>query len=277
MGAVVVGRAGATVVSRAALLLCVAFTASASGADWRTTLKPKTAGDFAPLRALKANYSFGWTALTAGHVEVEFTRKGAVCQLKATGASSGAARVLWRLDAEALSNARAATLLPVRLVQTEQYSDEKRTTTVSFGPEGVSRTRVREPKDKDSGKTKRFKFAPAHDLHSALLFIRSQRLRQGDVVRLVVYPSSEAYLAEIEVVGREKITVAGKEWPAIKLALRLKRITKELEIESHKKFKSGAGWLSDDADRLLLKIETEVMVGKVWMELQQAAFLAPGR
>lgn len=260
-----------------ALLLCAVFAACAQAEDWRTTLTPKTPGSFAPLRPLTAKYSFGWSAVTAGYVETEFTRKNGINQLKAKGASSGFARSLWRLDTTAESRVRTSTLLPQRLVQMEQYADEKRTTTVIYGPEGVARTRVREPKDKDSGKTKRFKFAPVHDLHSALLFIRSQRLRQGDVVRLVAYPSSDAYFAEVEVLGREKLSAAGKQWPAIKLALRLEKITKKLELESHKKFKRATGWLSDDADRLLLKVETDVMIGKVWMDLQQVTFLPPAR
>lgn len=254
------------------LTWCVVLAAAASGADLPSMLKPTSPGNFPPLRALKAEYSFGWAAITAGRVEAEFTRKGTTCQLKASGGSIGAARALWRLDADATSTVRASTLLPVRFVQTEQYSDERRTTTVSFAPEGVSRLRVREPRDKDSGKTKRFKFAPVHDLHSALLFIRSQRLRQGEVVRFVVYAGSDAYFAEAQVLEREKLTVAGKEWPAIKLALRLQRVTKDLELVRHRKFKSAVGWLSDDADRLLLKVETEVMVGKVWMDLQRVTF-----
>ncbi|MEQ1862447.1 MAG: DUF3108 domain-containing protein [Chthoniobacteraceae bacterium] len=261
----------------AALVLLAAFSANAGEPDWPAKLTPKAPGNFAPLRPFKANYSFGWMAVTAGRVEVEFTRTGETSQLKVQGGSAGAARALWRMDAEAVSTVLNATLLPTKLVQVERYSDEKRTTTVIFGPEGVERTRVREPKDKDSGKTKRFKFAPVHDLHSALLFIRSQNLRKGDIVRLATYPESDGYLAEIEVVGREKISVAGKQWPAIKLALRLKRISKRLELESHKKFKSASAWLSDDADRLLLKIDADVMVGKVWMDLQQIDFTTPQR
>lgn len=277
MGGVGRGGAGAAVVTRAALALCVGFAAGAQAQDWRATLRPKMPGDFPPMRAVKATYSFGWTAVTAGRVEVEFTRSGSTNRLKATGASSGVARVLWRLDAIAESSVRTGALLPVRLVQTEQYVDEKRTTTVVFGPEGVERTRVRVPADRDSGKTKRFKFAPMHDLHSALLFIRSQRLQRGDVIRLPVYPGSDAYLAEAEVAGREKLVVNGREWPTIKVALRLKRITKDMKIESHRKFKSAVGWLSDDADRMLLKVETDVMIGKVWMELDEFSFLSPRR
>jgi hypothetical protein len=271
------GRTCAIVVKWLALVFCVAFAANASEEALRATLMPQTPGRFAPLRSLRASYAFGWMAVTAGKAEAEFTKKGTAYSLKVTARSIGAARALWRLDSEATSTVRATTLLPTRLVQTERYADEKRTTTVTFAADGVSRTRIREPKDKDSGKTKRFKFAPIHDLHSALLFIRSHPLRKGDVLRLLVYPGSDAYLAEVKVLDREKLTVAGKEWPAIKLSLRLKRVAKDLEIESHKKFRSATGWLSDDADRLLLKVDSNVMVGKVWMELQQVTFLPPQR
>lgn len=60
--------------------------------------------------------------------------------------------------------------------------------------------------------------------------------------------------------------------PAIKLSLRLKAISRKMELSAHKKFKSAAAWISDDKDRLLLKIEAEVMIGKVWMELEKVEF-----
>jgi len=260
--------------------LLVGFLATTKGwgeetPEWVATLQPPAAGSFAPLRAFTAKYSFGWSALSAGEAEVEVSRKPGQSQLKVRGGTGGAVRAMWKLDSDATSTVRAQDLQTVRLVQIEKYSDEKRTTTVVFGTEGVARTRVREPKDKDSGKTKRFKFAPVRDLHGSLLFVRSQPLQQGDVVRFVVYPDSGGYLAEAEVIGREKIKVAGKEWPAIKLALRLKEIAKDLTLKPHQKFKSATCWLSDDADRLLLKVEADVMVGKVWMALQQINFTNP--
>ena len=60
------------------------------------------------------------------------------------------------------------------------------------------------------------------------------------------YPAAQAYYTEVEVVGRETITAAGRKTPAIKLALRLQAINKQLELEAHKKFKSAFAWLSDE-------------------------------
>jgi hypothetical protein len=251
----------------------VSISPSAPPPQWQETLTPAKAGDFAPLRPLKAKYKFGWAAVPAGHAETEFTKKDDHFQLHVTGASSGLVRKLWRLDADGRSTVLPANLHTTKLVQTETYSDEKRTTTVEFGPEGACRSRVRVPAAKKPDKTKCFKFAPVRDLHGALLFVRSQGLRDGDVIRMVVYPNASPYLAEVRVLAHEKVNVAGQSWPGIKLDLKLKEISKKLELEPDKKFKSAAGWLSDDKDRLLLKVESEIFVGKVWMELQQVEFL----
>ena len=62
---------------------------------------------------------------------------------------------------------------------------------------------------------------------------------------------------------------------AIKLDLQLKRINKHLELEPHRKFRRATIWVSDDADRLLLRIEAQIFVGTVFAELQSAHFDSP--
>jgi hypothetical protein len=261
--------------NRTALCLLALGVAASAGDEWQSQLT-RQPGTFPLLRPLKATYGFGWSALNAGTAEAEFSRtKSSDCQLKIQGGTTGAVRALWRMNSDAVSTVKASTLLAEKLVQKEVYSDESRTTTVDFGPEGVSRKRDRKPVDKDSGKTKKFKFAPVHDMHSALLFIRSQPLEKGDVVKLAVYPGAQAYLTEAEVIGREKVSAAGTKWPAIKVALRLRKISKEMELEAHRKFKGATVWISDDDDRLLLRVEAEVMVGKVWMEMKSVAWMKP--
>jgi len=259
---------------RSSLILLVAtYAVAASGADWRAKLTPTQPGSFPQPRPVKARYTAGWSAFSAAEVETDFSRaKAGQLQLKVQTRTVGAVRAMWKMDGEHTSLVDAATLQPISLVQTESYTDEVETTSVVFSPEGAERTRETVPKEKDSGKTKRFKFAPLYDLHSALLFVRSQPLKKGDKIRLVAYPTSQAYLVETEVLGRESIEVAGAKRPALKLALRLQRINKKLRLEPHKKFKRATLWVSDDADRLLLKVDAEVMVGKVWLELATAEF-----
>jgi hypothetical protein len=102
--------------------------------------------------------------------------------------------------------------------------------------------------------------------------LRSQPLRKGSVYRVVVYPATNAYLATVSVVGREKISVHAGAFNAIKLDLKLKRIGKHLELEPHRKFRRATIWVSDDAQRLLLRIEAQIFVGTVFAELQSLQF-----
>jgi hypothetical protein len=105
-----------------------------------------------------------------------------------------------------------------------------------------------------------------------MLFIRSQALAQGDAVKLCVYPGGAPFLATATVTGREKLTVAGREWETIKCDLQLSRILDDYTLTEHKKLKKATVWISDDTDRLLLKISADVQVGSVWAEMRSVAF-----
>jgi len=59
---------------------------------------------------------------------------------------------------------------------------------------------------------------------------------------------------------------------AIKMDLRLQRVNKKNELEAHRKFKRATIWLSDDNDRVLLRIESQIFVGAVTAELQSIRF-----
>ena len=108
-----------------------------------------------------------------------------------------------------------------------------------------------------------------------MLYLRSQPLKNGDVYRLVVYPANNAYLATTTVISRDRISVQAGAYKAIKIDLQLKRIGKHLELEPHRKFRRATIWVSDDADRILLRIEAQIFVGTVWAELQSLQFDNP--
>jgi hypothetical protein len=140
-------------------------------------------------------------------------------------------------------------------------------------------TRARTEGDGATAKTTSRDFALPNlfDLHSAALYLRSQPLKQGNVYRLAVYPSTNPYLAIIRVTGREKISVRAGTYNAIKLDLQLKRIGKHLELEPHKKFRRATIWVSDDTERLILRIEAQIFVGTVFAELQSVHFDNPNQ
>jgi hypothetical protein len=181
------------------------------------------------------------------------------------------------LDVTQGAVANSQTLAPIETQQTESYRSKKIATHLTFTNSGVTRTRT-EGEDAGAKKTTRnYSFPNLFDLHSAALYLRSQPLKEGDVYRLPVYPATNAYVATIKVTGREKTSVRAGTYNAIKLDLQLKRVGKNLELEPHKKFRRATIWVSDDAERLILRVDAQIFVGTVFAELQSVHFDNPNQ
>jgi hypothetical protein len=255
------------------LLLGLLLAAPAWAGDWRDTLTPLQPGKFPPPRPFKSVYRFGWSGIVAAQASFDFSKAArGQYQLAVKTQTTGFVRTLWRMDSQHTACCQAATLRPIRLEQTEVYKGETETTQADFSADGVRYLCQKTPSKEPPKKERRFKYGDVFDLQTALLFIRSQRLQAGDHYRLVVFPGKGAYLADVEVLGREKLKVPAGSYDAVKCQLRLQEVDKNLELEPHKKFKRAFAWVSDDRDRQLLKAEAEIFVGSVWTELQSVEF-----
>ncbi len=255
-----------------AIFAFLAFASSSLAENWQATLSKDPAGNFPELRPLHASYRFGWSGLTAATGDVHFSKPSENrFQLDGTGRTIGFVRALWKFDVNYQAVATAVTLRPIKTEQTENYRSKKIGTHLIFTNAGVTRTRT-EDKGQAETKTRQFNFPNLFDLFSAMLYLRSQPLKDHSVYRVVAYPATNAYLATVTVIGREKMSVHAGSYNAIKLDLQLKRIGKHLELEPHRKFRRATIWVSDDAERLLLRIEAQVFVGTVFAELQSVRF-----
>jgi Protein of unknown function (DUF3108) len=256
--------------SSIALILFVCFNTSRADESpvWAHTLTSnKGPGTFATLADINLGYEFGWSGIQAAKADVRFySPDRGTLEIEAKGATSGLARTLFKLDVYQRAQENRTTLRPIQFMQEEHYRSETIKTNVTFSPNSVTGIREKIPAD-NPPKTTVFKFGPVFDLSTALLWIRSQPLRDGDTEQLVVWASNAPYLATVRVVGREVLKVKGEEKNAIKLDLKLKGITKSMELKEHKLFKSGRGWLSDDNDRLPLRLEADIFIGYVYAEL----------
>ncbi|PYI61424.1 MAG: hypothetical protein DMC60_05405 [Verrucomicrobia bacterium] len=255
------------------IALLVALFAGSLSANWEATLSKEPAGNFPELRPLRASYRFGWSGLTAATGDVHFSKPtGDKFQFDGTGRTIGFVRALWKLDVNHRAVANAETLHPIETQQTENYRSKKIVTNLTFTAAEVTRTRTEGEGAAAKTTTRQFSLPNLFDLHSAALYLRSQPLNDRSVYRIVVYPATNAYLATLSVVGREKISVRAGTYNAIKLDLKLKRIGKHLELEPHKKFRRASIWVSDDAERLLLRIEAQIFIGTVFADLQSVHF-----
>jgi hypothetical protein len=248
------------------------LTATGAPLDWEKTVTLLPRGDFPNPRPLVATYNFGWNGLVAATAEMRFDTSEERLQLQGIGQTVGLVRALWKFDVRHRALADATTLRPITMHQVEELRNKLVTTDVVFKRDSLERIRT-DTKSKKTPKTSRFSFVGGVlDMHSTLLYVRSQPLHEGDVYRLVVYPATSAYLAMLTVTAREPITVAAGTYPAIKLDLELNKIGKKRELGPHKKFRHASIWVSDDSDRLLLRIQASIFVGQVFAELQSVRF-----
>ena len=256
-----------------AAIILLAFCSGSLAANWQSTISKDPPGNFPEPRPLRATYRFGWSGFTAAAGDVHFTKpSGDKLQLDGTGRTIGLVRFWWKLDANYHSVANAQTLHPIESRQAENYRAKEVATHLTFTNNGVTSARTDTQVGAVATKTRQFAFPNLFDLHSAMLYVRSQPLREHSVERVVVYPGTNAYVATITVVGREKISVHAGTYDAIKLDLQLNRVGKHLELEPHRKFRRATIWVSDDSNRILLRIEAQIFVGTVFAELQSVHF-----
>jgi hypothetical protein len=246
----------------------LADPSSAAPPDWLQSLTTdKPPGDYSPLPALHAKYRFGWSGLSAASADVRFNLSGPNYSVDASGSTGGLARSLFPLDVTHHATGDRKTLRAAHVFQTEKYRSETVQTSVDFKDNEVTSLRKTNPQ-KSPPKSQSFDAAPAFDLMSALLWLRSQPLKNGDHETLVAYPSNSPYYTDVSVVGREKIRIGGVERDSIKVEVTLKSIDKQLRLKRYKKLKSARGWISDDELRIPLRIEADIFIGYVFAELE---------
>ncbi len=243
-----------------------------AGEAWEATVNAGRPGRFPAPRPLNATYNFGWNGFGAATAQVDFTKSGPRFDLTGNGHTVGLARVLWKFDVDYHATANAETLRPIAIRQNETVRSKNILTELAFDANGVTRKRVEKPGKGKATKPRRFDYPNLFDLQAAMLYLRSQPLKESDVHRLVVYPATSAYLATITVVARESVSVPAGKFNAIKLDLQLSKISQDRKLEPHRKFRRASAWISDDADRMILRIEAQIFVGTVYAELQGVRF-----
>jgi hypothetical protein len=222
---------------------------------------------------MHAKYGFGWSGFPGAAADVRLTKAaGDRLQFEGSIHTIGFVRALWKFDGTHTSIVEAGTLHPVEMKQIENARNQKITTSLSFDSTGVTSKETETPGKSAGPKIRRFDCPNLFDLYSSLLYLRSQPLQDRSVQRIVVYPATSAYLATVTALGRERLTGPAGTFNAIKLDLQLSKIGKTRELEPHKKFRRATVWISDDSDRLLLKVQAQIFVGTVVAELQSVEF-----
>ena len=253
-------------------ILFLALGASAVAKEqWQKDLGPLKAGEHPALPPGKLEFDLSWKGiLNSGKLTFDVGRKGAhkpgVIVIKSSGKSMGPGGVIFPYNGHSWSEINADSLRPRFLTATETKRGERIETMNRFFSDRVAFREIIREDDELTVKSHVFKTSPVHDIGSAILFIRSQRLDKGDEISLMLHPYSSPYLLKAKVLGKEK----RDKTDCIKVSLELSKIdVKTFKLRPYKKLKEPAIlWFSDDRKRLPLEVRSKVFIGDVRATLQ---------
>lgn len=255
---------------RRLLPLLFLATAAFSAEDWDAAVTREKPGDFPPLATpWRATYRIGWGGVAAAKANVVISRKGGNFDFAADTATVGAARLLFPLDAVLHSVADAGTLRPLRVEQTEQRRDRTIEERVRFSADSAERTKnVRMRSGKVKGpETKTFTSGALNDFFSCYLALRSQRFQPGQTRTMAVMSPSVPYLITLTYRGPEKARLSSGEVDALKFSVdALSKVGDDGVAKPQKKFRKATVWVSNDDKRELLRVESQVFIGAVFLE-----------
>ncbi len=266
-------------------LICIAFVipSFASRADeaksWVHEVNAGAPGPFRAIRPVAVSYTLTWgKVLNAGKMDIHLTQPDPGVYLwRATGRSAGVARAVFPYDFTGAAQTSAESLKPLRFQLNDQQKHRSHRYSIDFEPRQiVSHTHLT---DRESGKTTPFKHVfefdrdVGMDLASAILYLRSQPLKRGDRIRLVVATFNRPYLIDFRVLGQEKKRVRGKRYDAIKLALRIEKIHADMTKSPYERIESATVWISDDEFRLPLEFEGDIFIGYVCARMTDRRWL----
>lgn len=257
----------------------VGATAAASGssrdnpfAAWESTLTRAAVDPFPRITPFEAVYRFGWEGLGAGIARVSVSIGGdpARRRITASGGPDEWIRRVWDYRADYYGEAGGNGEQPSWFHMDETVWKKSLLSDAFFKPDALLACHrfTTESKSWDSSP-----LPGVRDLFASMLFVRSLPLRDGDHLRLTVFPDRNPYLVDLTVAGRDTLTVLGKPIRAIRFTIRIRTIElfgeQKGRLAPHKKFHSGRVWLSDDARRLPLRAEVDVFIGSVFCELEK--------
>lgn len=259
------------------LLLCSPALPANDLPAWMTEITRLPPGDHANLRPVKLVYTLSWNnRVNAGKVEISVLKDGTQ-ETKfvgdASGKSTGFARVLWPYDFRARSIVDQNSLRPITFQLTEKERNEQNSYDIIFQDKKQLFNTTSKKKEASQSAQSSFEFDHGHDVLSSAFYLRSQPLTPGEKISMVVTPFNKPYLAKFEVIGKEKHKMKGKRYDAIRLDALVGKINPDLSIKKYEKIKQTSLWMTDDAYRIPLELQTHISVGFISARLIEMDWL----
>jgi Protein of unknown function (DUF3108) len=242
---------GSVVAAGAALLLL--WCSLAGGADNHL---PFAAGE-------TLTYNVNWSVFPAGRVVVEFfghdKKPGGSYKVKTSAQSSGFVSVLYKVHDEFESSFGPQTICSHRIAKSVNEGRRHKETEIHFDyARGMAILDERDPSKQDAPAKHAENGIPAcvQDVVSAFYYLRAQPLEVGQSVKLAVNDGGETSEVVVEVQRREQIQTGVGNRTAL-------RVEPKVFGKLFKKKGRMLIWLSDDPQRLPLRIKMVLPIGSI--------------
>lgn len=265
---------------RAATWVLIAL-AGCAGADAMTLPASPKAGSadvVAPGNELGLNYGesmafevrfsgvlAGEAALAVGELG-EFEGKRAVV-VKSRANTAGAAALLKRIVDEATTILDVDTGRPIQLDTYVEQGTRKTTAHAKFVGNVAEVTYQRSDDPKPQNFKINFGTQTVHDTHSAMAQVRGWRAAIGAQRAVFVVGGRRLWRVDVKYLGNETVGTAVGNRRAVKFEGASYRARPNFTVDETKPARTFTVWLSDDADRVPLKVLANTELGDITVEL----------
>jgi hypothetical protein len=207
----------------------------------------------------------GEAQLAVGEVGMVDGRRAIV--IKSRAATAGAAALVRKIVDEATTVIDADTGAAISVETNVEMGDKKTVATTTFFPT-YAEVKFQRSEDK-APSTFRVdtRNARLHDAHSAMAQLRGWKAAPGTMRSVSVIGGRRLWHVEVKYVGEETIgTTAGNRRAVVFEGVSF-RARRDMKPETNKPARKFRVWLSDDADRVPLKVVANTELGEVVMSL----------
>lgn len=209
----------------------------------------------------------GQAALAVGDIG-EFEGKRAVV-VKSRANTAGAAALLKRVVDEATTVIDLGSGRPMQLDTLVEQGSRKTTATAKFTGTVADVTYTRSDDPKPHTYKINFGTNTVHDTHSAMAQVRGWKPTPGTTRSVFVVGGRRLWRVDVRYVGNETIGSALGNRTAVKFEGASFRARPNFTVESEQPARTFTVWLSDDADRVPIKVIAHTELGDLTVDLTE--------
>ncbi len=223
------------------------------------------AGETMAFEVELAGVLIGEAQLAVGEIGTIDGRKALV--VKSRAATAGAAALVRKIVDEASTVIDVDSGRPMAVETLVEMGDKRFAAATTFGAARAEVTYTRNTEPKPQTITIDYKGQTLHDAHTAMAQLRGWKAPPGTTRSVYVIGGRRLWRVDVKYVGEETIGSAlGNRRTVIYEGVSY-RIRRDLTPESTKAARTFRVWLSDDADRVPLKVAATTELGEVAMTL----------